>query len=274
MTSFQKMIKYIAVALAIFLIVTIFGGIITGLSSISFLNSKKEKTEVVVEMKVYPIESDISSLSIDLSGAELKIITADKFSVESNHKYISVKESDGKITVNETKDFFSVSPKGVTVILNIPENFVFDEVYIDTSAGKVSVDVLSCDDLKLSLGAGKADIKNLTANSKSEIDGGAGELNIDGGKLCNLNLDMGVGKLTLKSRLEGDSDLDIGVGKTDLCLLGDKEDYKIEFDKGIGDSRIQGEVMKDDSVYGSGKNLIEIDGGVGALSIEFSDNGI
>ena len=273
MTSFQKMIKYIAVALAIFLIVTIFGGIITGLSSISFLHSKKEKTEVVGEMKVYPIESDISSLSIDLSGAELKIITADKFSVESNHKYISVNSDKEKLTIRETKKPLATTANDVTVILNIPENFVFDEVSIDAGAGKVSVDALSCDDLKLSLGAGKVDIKNLTANSKSEIDGGAGELNIDGGKLCNLNLDMGVGKLTLKSRLEGDSDLDIGVGKTDLCLLGDKEDYKIEFDKGVGDARIQGEAMRDDSVYGSGENLIEIDGGVGTLNIEFSDSG-
>ena len=78
------------------------------------------------------------------------------------------------------------------------------------------------------LGAGKADIKSLTANSRAEIDGGAGELNIDGGRLSNLNLDMGVGKLTLKSRIEGESDIDYGIGQTDLCLLGSKADYKIE----------------------------------------------
>lgn len=270
MTSFQKTIKYLALALAIFLIVTIIGGIITGVSSISFLFSGKV-TEPVGEIKVYPIEVEISSLSVDLSGAEFIIQNADEFSVRSNHKYISVKTNNGRLTISETKKLFATSSKGVTVILSVPENFVFDDVTVDTGAGKVEIETLSCNVLELSLGAGKADIKNLTANSGAEIDGGAGELNIDGGKLCNLNLDMGIGKLTLKSRIEGESDIDYGVGETELCLLGSKNDYEIELDKGIGEAKLQGEEMTDGSVYGTGENFIEIDGGAGALSIEFSD---
>ena len=82
---------------------------------------------------------------------------------------------------------------------------------------------------------------------------------------------MGVGKLTLKSRIEGESDLDYGVGETDLILLGSLEDYQIEIDKGIGEAKLNGENMQDDSVYGSGENKIEIDGGVGAINIEFSE---
>ena len=271
MTSFQKVIKYIAIALAIFLIVTIIVGIITGLSSISFLLSGKV-TEPIREIKEYPIDSEISSLSVDLSGAKFIIQTADKLSVESNHKYISVKEDNGKLSISETKKLFSSSSKGVTVILSVPENLVFNDAVIDTGAGKVEIDSLSVDILKLSLGAGKADIKNLTANTRAKIDGGAGELNIDGGKLCNLKLDMGVGKLTLKSRIEGKSDLDYGVGETELCLLGSKTDYKIVIDKGIGEAKLQGEEMADDSIYGSGVNLINIDGGVGAINIEFSED--
>lgn len=271
MTSFQKVIKYIAIALAIFLIVSIISGIILGLSSISFLFSGKD-TELMGEMKVYQIDGDFSSLSVDLSGAKLKIQTADKFSVESTHKYISVKSDNGKLTISETKRFFAALPKGITVILSVPKDYVFDNAMIDTGAGKVEIDVLSCNALELSLGAGKAEIKNLTANSRADIDGGAGELNIDGGKLCNLKLDMGVGKLTLKSRIEGKSDLDYGVGETNLILLGSKTDYKIELDKGIGEARLDGESMRDDSVYGSGENFIEIDGGVGSLSIEFTEN--
>lgn len=270
MTSFQKAIKYLALAFAIFLIVTIIGGIMAGLTGVSYILSGKDN-KVVGEMQVYSIDGEISSLSVDISGAELKIKTADKFSVESNHKYISVKGDNGKLTISETKKFFAVSSKGATVILNIPANFVFENVMIDTGAGKVEIDSLSCDVLKLSLGAGKADIKNLTANSRADIDGGAGELDIDGGKLCNLKLDMGVGKLTLKSRIEGESDLDYGVGKTDLILLGSLEDYQIEIDKGIGEAKLNGEKMNDDSVYGSGENKIEIDGGVGEINIEFSE---
>ena len=267
----QKVIKYLAMAFAIFLSVSIIGGIITGLTGVSYFLSDR-KDEAVGEMQMYPIEGEISSLSVSLSGAELKIKTADKFSVESNHNYISVKSEDGKLCINETKKLFSVHPKGVTVVLNIPEGLIFDDATVETGAGKVKIDSLVADVLELSLGAGEARIKNLTANSRADIDGGAGEINIDGGKLCNLKLDMGVGALTLKSRIEGQSRLDYGIGKTKLTLLGSREDYKIEIDKGIGKAKIAGESMPDDSVYGAGENSIEIDGGIGNLSVDFSED--
>lgn len=269
MTSFQKVIKYIAFALAMLLTVTIISTILTLLGNFSFLLSGKV-TDVVGEMQTYTIDGEISSLSIDINSAELKIQTADKFSVESNHKYISVKPDNGKLSIRETKKFFATSPKIATVILYIPENFVFGDAVIDTGAGMVEIDSLECDVLKISLGAGTADIKTLTANSRAEIDGGAGEIKIGGGKLCNLNLDIGVGKFTLKSCIYGESDIDCGVGETNLVLIGSDNEYKIKIDKGIGDARLSGENIKDGHVYGSGENFIEIDCGVGALSIEFS----
>ena len=138
MTTTQKLIKNLGLALAVFLSVCIIGGIITALGGIAYIFSDRE--EPAGEMKVYSIESEISSLSVDLSGAELKIKTADKFSVESNHKYISVNSDNGKLTVSETKKPFSFSSKGVTVVLCVPAGFVFKEAAIVTGAGKVSVD--------------------------------------------------------------------------------------------------------------------------------------
>ena len=271
MNSLQKVIKYLAIAFAIFLIVSIICGIITGLTGISYILSGGND-EASGEMQVYSVEGEISSLSLSLSGAELKIKTADKFSVESNHNYISVKSDGGQLCINETKKPFAFHPRGVTVILNIPENFVFDNATIETGAGRVEIDSLSADVLKLSLGAGEAEIRNLTANSRADIDGGAGELKIEGGRLCNLRLDMGVGALTLKSRIEGESRLNYGIGETKLTLSGSRSDYQIEIDKGIGEAELEGESMADDSVYGAGKNRIEIDGGIGAIHIDFSED--
>ena len=138
----------------------------------------------------------------------------------------------------------------------------------------MKIDALSADVLRLSLGAGEAEINNLTANSRADIEGGAGELTINGGMLCNLALDMGVGELTLKSRIEGKSDLNYGIGEANLTLLGHREDYQIELDKGIGEAKLEGENMRDDSVYGAGRNLIEIDGGIGEINIRFLENEI
>lgn len=273
MNSVQKVIKYLAMAFAIFLSVCIIGGIITGLAGVSFIFSDRDKG-TVGQMQVYPIDDEISSLCLELSGAELIVKVSDSFSVESNHEYISVSSDNGILCVSETKKPFSSFPKGVTVVLNIPEGFVFDNATIDTGAGKVEIDELSCDALKLSIGAGEAQIKNLTANSRADIDGGAGKLTIEGGLLCNLELDMGIGELTLKSRIEGQGYLDYGIGATNLTLLGNREDYQIELDKGIGEAELEGESMRDDSVYGAGENRIEIDGGIGTINIEFSKDEI
>ena len=66
MTSVQKAIKYLAMAFAVFLSVSIIGGIFTGLAGVSFIFSDKEK-EPAGEMQVYPIDGEISSLSITIS---------------------------------------------------------------------------------------------------------------------------------------------------------------------------------------------------------------
>lgn len=273
MTSVQKAIKYLAMAFAVFLSVSIIGGIFTGLAGVSFLFSDKDR-EPAGEMQVYPTDGEISSLWVNLSAAELRIRTSDKFSVESNHKYISVSLNDGKLVITETKKVISPFHNNVTVILYVPESFVFDEAEIEAGAGEVKIDALSADVLTLTLGAGEAEIKNLTANSRADIDGGAGELEINGGCLHNLELDMGVGELSLKSRIEGKSSLNYGIGETTLTLLGSREDYQIELDKGIGEARLEGEIMRDDSVYGAGENRIEIDGGIGELNIKFLENEI
>ena len=270
MTSVQKAIKYLAMAFAIFLSVSIIGGIFTALSSVSFIFSKGEK-DAVGEMQTYQVNGEISSLDIEINAAKLEIVQGDQFSVESNHKYISVSSDSGKLRINETRRIASLSSEAAVIRLSVPSGFVFDEADIETGAGKVTIDSLSADILDVSLGAGKATVENLVANSRAEIEGGTGLLTVNGGNLNNLNLEMGVGSLTFKSRIEGNSSLDLGVGEAKLVLLGNREDYCIELDKGIGEARLEGESMRDDSVYGAGSNRLSIDGGVGAVNIEFSE---
>ena len=66
-----------------------------------------------------------------------------------------------------------------------------------------------------------------------------------------------------------ESSIDYGIGETSLALLGNAEDHQIKLDKGIGEARLNGEKMNDDSVYGGGSNRIDIDGGIGELNITF-----
>ena len=80
---------------------------------------------------------------------------------------------------------------------------------------------------------------------------------------------MGVGELDLSAKLSGNSDIDAGVGRLNLNLIGN--DYKIKVDKGIGSASINGNDIKDDTYYGEGSNIIDIDGGVGSIDISYGN---
>ena len=268
MTSWQKTIKYIAVAFAILLIVSIVGGIFSVIASLDFVftnNNAEGETET------YNINGEIDSLYINISAAQLEIRTDDDFRVESNNKYLTVTEKDGKLKISEKKRLFGSYSGKVKVALYIPENTVFSVADIVTGAGKVTVEDLSSQVLDMELGAGAAEIDSLNVNERADIDGGAGSIEIESGTINGLKLHMGVGELVLTSRLTGECELDYGIGSASLTLLGSKDDYRIDIDKGMGEAAIDGEKVSDGQIFGSGENRIEIDGGVGEMKIRFEE---
>lgn len=266
MTTFQKIIKYLAMAFAIFLSISIITGICGALFTVANLFGENTESEIVNQS----IGSDFTSISINLSGAELEIKSGDKFAVETNHKYLKCEEKGDILKISETRSLFASHSGGMKVILTVPQDKIFDYVDISAGAGSVTIDELSSNMLDIEVGAGELKAQRLDAAQKAEIDGGAGSVTIKGGRLNNADIDMDVGELNLTSELSGKSSIDYGIGETNIELLGSDNDYKIELDKGIGEAFLDGKKMSDDSVYGAGENFIEIDGGIGELNIKFN----
>ena len=265
MTSWQKAIKYAAIALATFLIINIIGGIVGTVATLSYVFDDKEN---IGEMENYKIMDNIKKLDIDVGAVNFVIKTGDSFKLESNNEKITVKENNGSLIIKQ-KHSLNFGKRRYNLEISIPEDTVFDDVYISTGAGRLTVDTLKAERIDLDLGAGEAKFNNLTALKKLEIDGGAGAIIIENGKLANADFNLGVGTLKLTSILTGVCDIDCGVGETRLTLLGDREDYRIDIDKGIGDAVIDGEKRKDGDVYGSGSNRVSIDGGIGKIDVQF-----
>ncbi|MBQ9839934.1 MAG: hypothetical protein IJO56_10670, partial [Oscillospiraceae bacterium] len=55
-------------------------------------------------------------------------------------------------------------------------------------------------------------------------------------------------------------------------LLGSKEDYKLELEKGLGNISIDGVNVSDYGSSGNGTNKVEINGGVGSINVEFKES--
>lgn len=264
MTTLQKIIKYCAIAFAVFLIISIIGGITGAVAGVSFL---WDDEDTVGEMQALAVTGEVRKMAIDLKSTQLEVRAGDRFSAASNYRDFKIDNSDGTLLIEEEHPGFRFGSGGRKLILTIPDNQEFDRVDISAGAGTVKIDTLSAEKLFLDLGAGEVNIEELTAKDSAKINGGAGELNIRGGELANLDFDMGVGEVNLKSRLSGDCDIDYGIGELNLTLLGSPEDYRITLDKGVGEATLDGKKMQDGEVYGSGDTRIDIDGGIGALHL-------
>lgn len=275
MTSLQKVVKYLAMAFAVFLCISIVGGIFSALSAISFFTNRNDNEVLhgnIGDTQVYHIWDEPTSLKIDILYAELTIKSAEAFSVESNIKNLTVEtRGDGTLTVKEEKNFASKA-NGKKLTVYVPEGTQFVKANISTGAGAVHIESLTADVLDLDLGAGQVLIDDLKACGKADIDGGAGEIRINNAEINDLDIDMGVGSLRFTGKLTGNCDFDLGIGETRLTLLGSSDDYRIKLDKGIGEARIDGHKVSSGTVYGSGDNRIDIEGGIGEIRIEFENN--
>ena len=235
------------------------------------LASCANENVVLEDSQTYEITSDIHSLDIQINAADFRIEHAEKFSVESNLKYLSVSEKDGVLTItDEAKSNSSYSNAVLT--LYVPNGIVFDDVDITTGAAKLTADSLSTSSLELKLGAGDVLFENLHVSSAADIKGGAGQFTIVSGTINDLSLEMGMGELNLTAAMLGDCNLNFGVGESNLTLIGSKDDYKVDVEKGLGSIFVDGKNVSDLGSSGNGQRHIHIEGGVGAIHIVFQEN--
>lgn len=274
MTTAQKIIKYCAVAFAIFLIITVISivssagyGLLNAIGIINF----KENSLLENMVTISDDAEEFLSLNLDIKSSNLQIKTGDKFEVKTNNSNIKYSNENGSIKIKEDKVanwFFGKMDIG-ELIIYIPENMKqIDEVKINIGAGTVFIEQLNTKNLYLDLGAGNVAIDKLTVSEESKINGGAGNININSGEIANVDLDLGVGNTKIKSDITGNSNINTGVGELNLYLSLDADNYKINVNKGLGKITFNDDKILDDTIIGNGENYIKISGGVGNINIE------
>lgn len=261
-TTFQKVIKYLALAFAVYLIFIIFTCIISVGRGITGVFDKTERKSHTTELK-----NSNSYLDVNLAASNLKIKNGNEFKVKTNSDTIAITEKDNKIIVKETKKHWNFSKKAPNVTITIPSNTKFDDVYIETGAGKLDIEEIKAKNLKLKLGAGKINIDNIESDN-SNIETGAGSLTINNGILNNAIIDGGVGKINITAQITGNSKIETGIGSINVNLLSNQNDYKIEFEKGLGSIEYNGKDIKNsETTVGNGSNFIKVEGGIGSIVV-------
>lgn len=278
MTSFQKVIKYGAIAFAIYLCFLIIQIIIFGISAIFGITVGMEffqnRQENAVMLQKWEQEYDhIQNMDIELSVCKLNIKKGNTLKVEatdvSNQFECKAEENTLKIKdENIHKNIFNTGDIHSEVTIYVPENTQWDEVTIETGVNETDIESLKTNKLKLEMGVGRYQIDSLSAKY-AKIEAGAGEATIKNSEIEELKLDGGMGKFVFTSQITKKADISCGIGKMEVNLIGEPTDYKIEAESGLGNFVVNHQRITGSQTLGNGKATIEIDAGVGETIVTF-----
>lgn len=280
MSSGQKVLKVLAIILAIFIIISICSAILSGVAIFSGIMYSVNHHETSYSEEIYTGEtveenideiaslSDNVTLKIDVETSNLEIRQGNEFKVQKINVGSNLKcKAKGNTLEIKEKDtnWFQDIEEERTVIVYVPKNVVLDNLEVSIGAGITNIQNLQTMKLEIEAGAGNVYLDNIVAQ-KSKIDGGAGNFTINNSTLNNLDFDCGVGVTKITGDIKGNSKVSCGVGKTELHLSQPQKNYKINMETGLGNMTLNGENCTG-GVYGNGSDYIKIDGGVGSVEI-------
>lgn len=269
MRTSQNIIKYLAIALAFFIIFSLFSGIIN-LSSkvIGTIEDKKEENKI---SKDYILLSDnviyINQLKIEIDNNNLEIKEGNEFKVYTNDSTVRYSYDNNNVEVISNFHWGIANLKRGKIIVYIPNDFDIDYIDLNFGASKVKIERLSSNRLDLDLGVGTTTIDDLNINSSGKITSGAGNFKINNANLANIDLKLGIGNTTINGNILGDSTISTGVGKLTLNLNKNKDNYKFDFNDAIGNIKFNGEYINEIRLNNNGSNHISINGGIGNIDI-------
>lgn len=294
MSSVQRIVKYIAMFFAICLTICIIATIVkVGVGVIGAFVQSNEREQVTThnksenkneyeeqtgdsldfhDVKNLDIESSIYKVQVK-SDNSLDCVRIQKYDIPSSYR---IKYDEGSKTI-ETEDdnwvsgFFKKrhsASKG-KIVVYVPENQELDEVVIEMGVGAVSIEDIKTDTLDVECGVGSFSCENVSAEYAT-IEGGVGSVDCENVTFKGMEISGGVGDINIQGDISGKSDISAGMGNFTLEIDGNKKDYNYKVETGLGPIYIDGEKTDDVDVYNnSHDNLIDVEGGIGAIHVDF-----
>lgn len=293
MTTFQKIIKYGAIAFGIYLCVIIISAIIFTLTTIFGItlgisqleenwNSRDDSTNSssneIIESQSYDY-TDIKKLDVELSLCKFNVVVDNtltnnlKVEIRNDSNKIYSKQSGSELRIEDetltSMDFFKSNDIVPEVIISIPDNYEFEVADIKVNINESNIEKIYGKKVKIETGGGRVVIKDIVAN-ELDIEGGAGEIIVENLKVEILDFEAGIGNAEVTAEITNRADIDSGVGRLELNLLGNKDNYMIIPSVGIGAVTVDNEKAVSKNVIGSGSQKISIDAGVGEVVVNFA----
>lgn len=202
-----------------------------GSEDIHQYSAKENKSQTEID-EVY------TSLDIEYGAGELKIYYDDVEKVQIEQENVTKFDSyvdEGVLHIKGENG--SVSSSDAVLVVVIPKGMKFDEVDLELGASKAEIDGLVANSIDIEVGAGKADVLNLDAT--------------------NLSADVGVGQLV-------------------ITAVGKETDYNYKVECGIGSVKIGGQFYQGigtekNITYQGASRFMDVECGIGEIQIQFNE---
>lgn len=189
--------------------------------------------------------------------------------ISSDNDSLKIEEGEWEHLI----DFGNDAPKPVLEI-ELPSGVTLESCRVHVGAGSARFENVSVGDFDVDSGAGSLKGSSLTAKT-AKFETGAGSIDLDGCAFEETKVSTGAGRFAFSGMPGKRTEISAGAGSVEMTVKGKKNDYRIEYTRGVGSVKVDGE-----SFTGMGNGTagnwnadrrIKVSSGVGSVRIDFTE---
>ena len=279
MTGFQKFIKYAAIALGIYLSITIvlvLLGIARGFVGASRNN---EIRDLVRDREQYQTEDitrtyeNIKKLEVNVEETELIIRNGDTFRIEGTNipDRMEIEQEGNQLSISDEELPSSFFDGNMVMTIYIPEDTKLDTIDLEINYVPANIQKLNATNLKLDIYNNYCEIDEIIADNM-EFKNEEGNIDIYNAEIGRLLFDSESGVEDVSLDITENAEINLEYSYTDMNLIGKQEDYQISTKNQAGNIYIDGETITSNAeTWGSGSTKINLDNVHADIFISFRE---
>lgn len=194
------------------------------LNTLTWSDSQKSNSD----QNTYTSDHEVTSISVDSSIADIKLVQGDKFSIKT--KSISTEDIDfnddnGNIHFDSSDD----------------DNWNFSLGFNDNEQRTITITVPeTCKKIEISGNVGDIKVENIKSDIL-DLDMDTGNIKVEKTTFKDGNIEINVGDFKMDGSFTNSLETKIDIGDIRLTLTGSVDDYRYDLNSDIGDVRVNEE---------------------------------
>lgn len=246
-----------------------------GKGASSAAGTEEKSGTIAASVKRIDIRLKASSLVIR-SGAAAGSGTYSAKGFGKNALHISSDNGSIRIEEGEWEHLldFGNDTRRPAIEIELPTGLSLDSCSVHVGAGSAAFENISADDFDVDSGAGSIKGRSITAKNVT-VEAGAGSIDLAQCAFEETKVSTGAGSFSFDGSLGKRTEVSSGAGPIDMSVKGKKDDYRIDYSRGVGSVRVAGEsyngMGNGTAGNGNADHRIKVSSGVGSVKIDFTE---